>query len=144
MATAPTCWQSRTRAWRAAADGDPDADASGKPRMPITLDNAAGNYVSLDLGNGRFAFYEHLREGSVRVKVGDRVTHGQAIAQLGSSGSVSSGPHLHFHVSNANSPLGAEGVPFVLRKFVLRAAFPSISAFAKGDTATPPATGLAA
>jgi murein DD-endopeptidase len=127
----------------AAADGYPDADASGKPRVPITPDNAAGNYVSLDLGNGRFAFYEHLREGSVRVKAGDRVTRGQAIAQVGSSGSVSSGPHLHFHVSNANSPLGAEGLPFVLREFVSRGAFPSITAFARGDAATPPATGLA-
>ena len=128
----------------AAADGHPDADVSGKPRVPISPDNAAGNYVSLDLGNGRFAFYEHLREGSVRVKVGDRVTRGQAMAQLGSSGSVSSGPHLHFHVSNANSPLGAEGVPFVLRQFVSRGAFPSITAFAKGDAATPLATGVAA
>jgi hypothetical protein len=108
----------------AAVDGHPDADASGKPRVPISRDNAAGNYVSLDLGNGRFAFYEHLREGSVHVKVGERVTRGQAMAQLGSSGSVSSGPHLHFHVSNANSPLGAEGVPFVLREFVSRGAFP--------------------
>lgn len=128
----------------AAADGHVDADASGKPRVPITPDNAAGNYVSLDLGNGRFAFYEHLREGSVRVKVGDRVTGGQAIAQVGSSGSVSSGPHLHFHVSNANSPLGAEGVPFVLREFVSRGAFPSIIAFARGDAASPPATGIVA
>jgi murein DD-endopeptidase len=128
----------------AAVDGHPDADASGKPRVPITRDNAAGNYVSLDLGDGRFAFYEHLREGSVRVKVGERVTRGQPIAQLGSSGSVSSGPHLHFHVSDANSPLGAEGVPFVLREFVSRGAFASIAAFAKGDAATPLATGLAA
>jgi murein DD-endopeptidase len=128
----------------AVADGHPDADASGKPRVPISRDNAAGNYVSLDLGHGRFAFYEHLREGSVRVKVGDRVARGQAIAQLGSSGSVSSGPHLHFHVSNASSPLGAEGVPFVLREFVSRGAFHSIAAFAKGDAAAPLTTGLAA
>jgi murein DD-endopeptidase len=128
----------------AAVDGHPDADASGKPRVPIGPGNAAGNYVSLDLGNGRFAFYEHLREGSVRVNVGDRVTRGRVIAQLGSSGSVSSGPHLHFHVSNANSPLGAEGMPFVLREFVSRGAFPSIAAFARGDAATPLATGLAA
>jgi murein DD-endopeptidase len=128
----------------AAVDGHPDADGAGKPRVPIGPDNAAGNFVSLDLGNGRFAFYEHLREGSVRVKVGDRVESGQTIAQVGSSGSVSSGPHLHFHVSNANSPLGAEGVAFVLREFGARGAFASIAAFAKGEAATAPAIGLTA
>jgi murein DD-endopeptidase len=125
-----------------ARDGRPDADAAGKPRVPITRDNAAGNYVSLDLGNGRFAFYEHLQEGSVRVKAGDRVARGQTIARLGSSGSVSSGPHLHFHVSNANSLLAAEGVPFVLRRFLARGAFASIGAFAKGDPPVPNARHL--
>ena len=32
-------------------------------------DEAAGNYVSLDIGNGSFAVYEHLRPGSIAVKV---------------------------------------------------------------------------
>ena len=54
------------------------------------------------------------------VKVGDQVTSGQVIARVGSSGSVSAGPHLHFHVSDGHSLLGAEGVPFVIREFQLR------------------------
>ena len=116
-----------------AVDGHPDADGSGKPREAVTRENAAGNYVALDLGNGRFAFYEHLQNGSIAVKVGDTVARGQVIARVGSSGSVSSGPHLHFHVATAPSTLGAEGVPFVLRSFEARGAFPSIDAFAKGE-----------
>jgi murein DD-endopeptidase len=117
----------------AAVDGRPDADRSGKPRGAITRENAAGNHVVLDLGGGRYAFYEHLHQGSVNVKAGDRVRRGQVIAQVGSSGSVSSGPHLHFHVGNAPSLLGAEGVPFVLREFQTPGAFASIDAFIKGE-----------
>jgi murein DD-endopeptidase len=73
--------------------------------------------VALDIGGGRFAFYEHLQRGSVAVKTGQRVRRGQVIARLGSSGSTSIGPHLHFHVADQNSVLAAEGVPFVFREF---------------------------
>ena len=120
-----------------AVDGRPDADASGKPRQPITRENAAGNVIGLDLGNSRFAFYEHLQNGSLAVKAGDQVRRGQVIARVGSSGSVSSGPHLHFHVGTAPSTLGAEGLPFVLRSFQAHGAFASIDAFVKGEVALP-------
>jgi murein DD-endopeptidase MepM/ murein hydrolase activator NlpD len=123
-----------------AIDGRPDADQQGKPREAITAENAAGNYIVLDLDGGRFAFYEHLQQGSVRVKVGQRVARGEMIARVGSSGSVSSGPHLHFHVADAASPLGAEGVPFVLRQFRLRGAFASIAALVNGEASTPNST----
>ena len=29
----------------------------------------------------------------------------------------STGPHLHFHIAEADSPLGAEGIPFVFKSF---------------------------
>jgi hypothetical protein len=124
-----------------AVDGRPDADQRGKPRESITRENAAGNYIVLDLGRGRFAFYEHLQQGSVMVRVGQHVSRGETIARVGSSGSVSSGPHLHFHVSDAASPLGAEGLPFLLRRFQLRGAFESLPAFAKGDAPITPIAG---
>ena len=76
----------------------------------------AGNYVALQLADGRYAFYEHLRKGSIRVAVNERVRTGQVIAALGFSGE-STGPHLHFHVADANAPLGGEGLPFGIHAF---------------------------
>jgi murein DD-endopeptidase len=88
------------------------------------LDDAAGNYVSLDLGDGRFAIYEHLVPGSIRVARGDRVRRGQVLASLGFTGD-STGPHLHFHVADSPLPLSGEGVPFELEQFrVVGAAAP--------------------
>lgn len=111
-----------------AENPDPPDPAAG----PMAPEIASGNYVSLDLGSGRFVFYEHLRRGSVLVKAGDRVKRGQVIARLGNSGSSSIGPHLHFHVADANATLGAEGVPFVFRAFDVLGAFPNIDAVRGG------------
>ena len=91
------------------------------------IGDATGNYVALDLGDGRFAFYEHLKPGSLKVKPGQRVKRGEAIAALGFTGD-STGPHLHFHVADANSPLGAEGMPFVLERFEVLGTYPDIGA----------------
>lgn len=118
----------------AVADGVVAAavDRFPEPTKPITLDNSAGNLVTLDLGGGRFASYEHLKPGSVRVKTGDRVRSGQVLGLVGGSGSVSRGPHLHFHVSDGNSSLGAEGLPFVFKQFERLGAYDSIQAMASG------------
>ena len=94
------------------------------------LEDATGNYVALDLGHGRYAFYEHLKPGSVRVSAGRRVRRGQVIAALGFTGQ-STGPHLHFHVADGDSPLGAEGMPFVLERFELLGAYPDFAALGK-------------
>jgi murein DD-endopeptidase len=111
-----------------AVDGVPDATPP-----PIALEQASGNHVAIDLGDGRFAFYEHLQRDSVAVKVGQRVTRGQVIARLGSSGSSSIGPHLHFHVADASSTLAAEGMPFVFRQFGLLGHFASLAALTSGE-----------
>ena len=81
----------------------------------------------------RFAFYQHLQRGSVRVKQGQRVRRGDVLAKLGSSGSSSIGPHLHFHVVDANQTLAAEGLPFVFRNFTGLGEFSSIAALLAGD-----------
>lgn len=109
-----------------------DGMAEKLPRSAINLGNEAGNYVALDAGESRFVFYEHLKPGSITVKRGDRVRAGQAIARVGGSGSVSSGPHLHFHVGDAPSPLGAEGLPFVFNAFARLGAFGSLDALSSG------------
>ena len=43
---------------------------------------------------------------------------GQVIGLVGNSGN-STEPHLHFHISDGNSPLGSEGVPYRQESFEL-------------------------
>jgi pimeloyl-ACP methyl ester carboxylesterase len=87
--------------------------------VPITLENIGGNFVILDIGNGNHAFYAHLQPGSLRVKPGDKVRRGQVLGLVGNTGN-STEPHLHFHISNAPSELGAEGLPYELTSFELQ------------------------
>lgn len=98
-------------------DGLPEnTGSSERSSRTITIDNAVGNYVIVDLGRGRFALYAHLQPGSLRVKVGDRVSAGQVLARLGNSGN-SDEPHLHFQLMDSNSPLGSEGIPCEFASF---------------------------
>ena len=84
--------------------------------VPITLETVGGNHVILDIGGGHFAFYAHLQPGSLRVELGDKVRRGQVLGLVGNSGN-STEPHLHFHIENGSSPLGAEGLPYSLASF---------------------------
>jgi N-acyl-D-aspartate/D-glutamate deacylase/murein DD-endopeptidase MepM/ murein hydrolase activator NlpD len=86
--------------------------------IPITLDTAGGNYITVDLGQGRYAFYAHAQPGSIKLRVGQKVRRGQVLGLVGNSGN-STEPHLHFHVADAISPLGSEGIPYVLDAFEL-------------------------
>jgi murein DD-endopeptidase MepM/ murein hydrolase activator NlpD len=61
-------------------------------------DRGAGNYVVIDSDGEDYDFvFMHLRKGSVRVLVGDHLTTGEQIGEVGSTGEAS-GPHLHFEV----------------------------------------------
>jgi murein DD-endopeptidase len=84
--------------------------------VPITLETIGGNHVIMEIGNGLFAFYAHMQPGSLRVKVGDKVTRGQVLGRLGNTGN-SSEPHLHFQICAANSELGSEGLPYAFGSF---------------------------
>ena len=86
----------------AVADGRVTAAVDGHPDLPIggtTWHEMAGNHVILDIGGGRYVLYGHLRQGSVRVRVGDDLRRGQVLGQVGDSGN-SDTPHLHLQVQN--------------------------------------------
>ncbi|CCF84523.1 M23 family metallopeptidase [Nitrolancea hollandica] len=115
-----------------------DDQVPGKLPDPnsITLQTVDGNHVVLDLGGGFYAFYAHMRKGSVTVKPGDKVKRGQVIGKLGNSGNTSA-PHLHFHIVTGPSVLGSDGVPYVIDRFAM-AGQVSVSQF----NAAPDVTGV--
>jgi len=98
-------------------DGIPESEKISQ-NYKHSLEDAPGNHIVLQLDDHRFAVYEHLKPGSIRVSVGSRVRRGQIIAALGFTGD-STGPHLHFDVANGPEPLNAEGLPFVCTQFNL-------------------------
>lgn len=65
-----------------------------------TYSSSAGNYVMINHGNGLYTVYMHASR--LYCSVGDKVSQGDRIAAVGSTG-VSTGAHLHFGViSNGN------------------------------------------
>jgi hypothetical protein len=96
-----------------AAQGDrPDHKPSNKvinDALPF------GNHVAIDTGRG-IVFLCHLRNGSVCVRVGDRVAAGTAVGRCGNSGRTSR-PHLHIHAQDLKSFAfdRALGIPIVFR-----------------------------
>lgn len=114
-------------------DGIPENDPTADEKaIPITIETAPGNYIIIDLGDGHFAFYAHLQTNSLRVKVSDKVRRGQTLALLGNSGNADA-PHLHFHVTNGNSPLGAEGIPYVFASFEVLGVIESLKVLVNGE-----------
>ncbi|KWX77351.1 hypothetical protein AMQ84_12750 [Paenibacillus riograndensis] len=63
-----------------------------------------GYTVVIDHGGGVWTLYGHIREGGIKVSVGDRVSRGQTIAESGATGRVT-GPHLHFEVRIDGKPV---------------------------------------
>jgi Peptidase family M23 len=90
-----------------------------EPVAAVGQTPSEGNHVVLDIGEGRYAVLAHLRQGSVRVSVGEQVRRGQQIAAIGDSGD-SLAPHLHLQVQNGpHSGEHVATVPIVFRDVVL-------------------------
>lgn len=62
------------------------------------------NYIIIEHSDGSTATYQHLRQGSARVTLGDLVLSKQPIGLVGLSGN-SLNPHLHFELRSANGRL---------------------------------------
>jgi hypothetical protein len=127
----------------ATKDGIPEnVPLTDKFAVPITLETIGGNYVILDLNGTRHAMFGHLQPNSLRVTVGRRVRRGQVLGLLGNSGN-SDAPHLHFQITDGNSPLGSEGLPFVFDSFRLGGTVTSLGSVLRGEAWTPQAPAVA-
>ena len=98
----------------------------------ITLEEADGNHVILDLGGGRFALYAHLIRDSILVEEGQQVTKGEVLGLVGNSGNTLA-PHLHFHVMDGPSSLGSNGLPYMHDNYVLLERGASTEAFDEAE-----------
>jgi len=73
--------------------------------------NIAGNQndgygykVVINHGDGLETLYAHMKAGSLKVKVGDKVTAGTVLGTMGATGDVT-GRHLHFEVHVNGTPV---------------------------------------
>jgi len=92
---------------------EPDNDIGTENRRtsrPLSEDemNSDGNYVLIDHGEGEFSLLSHLKQGSVRVRPGERVRAGQLVGEVGNSGATPV-PHLHYELRTSPG-FGVRGV----------------------------------
>jgi Peptidase family M23 len=85
---------------------------------PKSTSDYGGNNVMLEIAPNVFAWYAHLRQRSIAVKVGDAVKAGTPIGKLGNTG-PSEGPHLHLGLLDKPDPIAGRSLPFVFDSFAL-------------------------
>jgi len=85
------------------------SDIFGEP----DTENLGGNYVILDIGQGKYFYVGHLMKGTIPVNEGRMVNKGDILGYIGNSGNTSF-PHLHMHVQNkpVADPEGRITYPF--------------------------------
>jgi hypothetical protein len=95
-----------------------DNVAERKPLSPqeqpeeLSTRSLYGNFVVLEIAPHVYAHYAHLRDGSIKVKPGQRVKRGEALGSLGLTGGAGA-PHLHFHLADKPTFADSQGLPFV-------------------------------
>ncbi|MDX2276741.1 MAG: M23 family metallopeptidase [Hyphomonadaceae bacterium] len=86
-----------------ARDGEPDGAFLQRGEAALNARDC-GNGVRIDHGGGWSSQLCHMRNGSLRVRVGDRVTAGQTLGLVGLSGRTEF-PHLHLSLTRGGVEL---------------------------------------
>ena len=84
----------------AIASGTPIVAAGAGTVVTATYSSSAGNYIMISHGSRLYTVYMHCSR--LAASEGDKVTKGQTIGYVGSTG-ISTGSHLHFGVSKNGS-----------------------------------------
>ena len=108
----------------AAQDGLANSAEVPNPTNLATVQETVGNHVIVQLSDGVYALYAHMDPGSVAVRAGDRVTRGQQLGLIGSSG-ISTTPHLHFQILTTPTYFPADSRPYVFDSFTLLGRIPA-------------------
>jgi hypothetical protein len=111
--------------------GQPE-QVPGKYPTNISIEQADGNSVIVDIGQHHYALYAHMQSQSIRVRPGDKVTAGQVIGLVGNSGN-SLAPHLHFHVMSSELSLASNGLPYQIDEFKITGATGGTKAFDEAE-----------
>ena len=86
-----------------------------RSRVRAGATGVAGNHVVIRMADaGPFVLLAHLRQGSARVALGDRVEVGDPLAECGNSGN-SVQPHVHVQVTDSMDWRVARGLPICFR-----------------------------
>ena len=99
-------------------DGLPNSTTLPDPPKPPPIDQTVGNHVTVRIGAGLYVLYAHLDPGSVQVHIGEKVSRGQLLGLIGTSGN-STTPHLHFQIMTTPEFFPTDSVPYVFDQFRL-------------------------
>lgn len=82
------------------------------------VQSVAGNYIIIKYDDNIYAALCHLQTGSIQVSVGQEVTKGEIIGNIGHSGN-SFAPHLHFQLMDGSNIATANGLPCAFEEYEL-------------------------
>lgn len=119
------------------AEGGYNDNPPGKP----SGDAPDGNVVEISFGDGELIMMNHLKQNSLKVKIGDKVKKGDVLAECGNSGQ-SPAPHLHFELQKGGGVL----VPAQFDDYLANGKLVEIGEPKKGEfvkNANPPAPSAA-
>jgi murein DD-endopeptidase MepM/ murein hydrolase activator NlpD len=96
----------------APADGTVVRAAAGARDWPAHVKGRdEGNYVIIEHAPREYSELRHLRAGSVRVAVGQRVRRGDVVGACGNSGNAGT-PHVHLGFLSSIDPIATRPVAF--------------------------------
>ncbi len=94
-----------------------DGILDNSPVGKVNESQPAGNFITIKHSNGEYSTIAHLKNGSVKVKSGHKVTAGQLIGKCGNSGN-STEPHIHFQVSAQIDEANTVTIPISFRDHI--------------------------